>query len=221
MKAAFDRISDKKRYKILEACIDEFGEWGYEKSSTDRIITKAGISKGGLYEYISSKKELFLYVVEYSYTELYDYLRGRIKDERIRLPEDILDRIRLISGLAIDFYLAHPRFISLINRTYHISDRDLMKQIENHFTGQFLDIFGNVDEKKLKYPKQKILDLLSWLLLKTRQEFLLEMEQKREVQEIHDNYLRNWEFYISVLTGGIYRERPSQKRNFSSPDTIV
>lgn len=206
MKKTFARIPAEKREKIIQACIDEFGEFGYEKSSTDRIIKKAGISKGGLYEYISSKKDLFFYIVEYSYTQLYDYLRERIKDEKISLPSDILDRNKLVSKLAIDFYQAHPGFISLINKTYHMGDREVEEQIHKCFASQFLDIFGDVDLSALKYPKDRILDLLSWLLHRTRQEFLQELEQNPNVQEVHDNYLKNWDFYHSVLTDGIYKK---------------
>jgi len=207
MKKTFERIPEEKREKIIQACIEEFGEQGYEKSSTDRIIRKAGISKGGLYEYISSKRELFLYIVEYSYRALYDYLRKRIREEQIDLPEDILERFRLVSSLAIDFYLAHPRFVSLINRTHQLADKPLSDEVNSFFTSQFLDLFGNTDETRLRYPKERLLDLLSWLLLKTRYDFLTEMENNQDIQVIHDRYLQNWDFYISVLTGGIYRER--------------
>ncbi|OQY31425.1 MAG: hypothetical protein B6241_14110 [Spirochaetaceae bacterium 4572_59] len=206
MKETFARIPAEKREKIIQACIDEFAEFGYEKSSTDRIIKKAGISKGGLYEYISTKKELFLYIVEYSYTQLYDYLRERIKAEGLALPSDILDRNRLVSRLAIIFYLAHPRFISLINKTYHMGNREMEEQIHSCFASQFLDIFGDVELSGLNYPKEKILDLLSWLLHRTRQEFLQELEQNPNVQEVHDNYLKNWDFYHSVLAEGIYKK---------------
>ena len=204
MKKAFARIPQEKRDKIIQACIEEFGEAGYEKCSTDRIIHRAGISKGGLYEYISSKKELFLYIVEYSYTELYDYLRMRIHTGGISLPPDILERFRLISSLAIDFYLAHPRFISLITKTYQINDQELTDRIHEFFSIQFLDIFGDVDVRNLNHPKEKILDLLSWLLLKTRQDFLIELEKDTDIRTIQDHYLKNWDFYISVLNSGIY-----------------
>ena len=206
MKQTFARIPAEKRDKIIQACIDEFGEYGYVKSSTDRIIRKAGISKGGLYEYISSKKELFLYIVEYSYSQLYDYLRERIKADGLTLPSDILNRNRLISRMAIDFYQAHPRFISLINKTYHMGDQEVEDQIHSCFASQFLDIFGDVEIAGLNYPKEKILDLLSWLLHRTRQEFLQELEQNPNVQEVHDNYLKNWDFYHSVLAEGIYKK---------------
>lgn len=205
MKETFLRLPEVKREKVIQACIEEFGKSGYENSSTDRIIRKAGISKGGLYEYISSKKELFIYVVEYSYKALYDYLREQIHQMDSPLPQDILERVRLISSMAIDFYLDHPRFVSLITKTHQISDAGLAEEIQEYFTKEFLDIFGNTSEDSLRFPRKKILDLLAWLLLKTRYEFLVELEKEENIKTIHDHYLKNWDFYISILSEGIYK----------------
>ena len=143
--------------------------------------------------------------MEHSYSELYDYLKERISADRQNLPADILDRILLVSNFAIDFYLIHPGFISLITKTQQITEKEISRQIHNYFASQFLEIFGDVDESRLNYPKDKILDLFSWLLLKTRQEFMEELSKDQDIQTIHDNYMNNWSFYISILKNGIYQ----------------
>ena len=51
MKRTFENLPVEKKERILQACIHEFGEHGYDGSSVDRVIKRAGISKGGLYEY--------------------------------------------------------------------------------------------------------------------------------------------------------------------------
>ncbi len=205
MKDTFLRLSDEKREKIIQACIDEFGSRGYENSSTDRIIRKAGISKGGLYEYISSKRELFLYIVEYSYKALYDYLREQVRIRGELLPPDILERFRLIASLAFEFYQAHPRFISLITKTHQLSDPDLIREVEACFRREFLDIFGGCSMDGIAYSREKVLELLTWLLLKTRYEFLSDRERGIDGAVLRENYMGNWDFYISVLNRGIYK----------------
>jgi AcrR family transcriptional regulator len=205
MKDTFLRLSEEKREKIIQACIDEFGSRGYKNSSTDRIIRKAGISKGGLYEYISSKKELFLYIVEYSYKALYDYLREQVRLRGEILPPDILERFRLIASLAFDFYQAHPRFISLITKTHQLTDPDLIREVESCFKREYLDIFGDCSMDGIAYPADKVLKLLTWLLLRTRYEFLSDRERGEDGDLLRKHYMENWDFYISVLSGGIYR----------------
>ena len=204
MKPTFQNLPEEKKRKIIDACITEFGEFGYEKSSTDRIIRRAGISKGGLYEYISRKEELFLFIVEYTYRELYGYLERRIREDGIALPEDILERVRLVSELAIDFYLEHPQYVYMIVKTYQLYDESLDKSIKTIFIEQFLHIFGDADFSRVQHDKDRVVDLIMWLLLKTRYDFLIELKYNKDPKEVKRNYLKNWDFYLSILKTGIY-----------------
>ncbi len=205
MKKTFENLPNEKKQRILQACIHEFGEHGYDGSSTDRIIKTAGISKGGLYEYISSKEELFLYTVEYTYTHLYDYLKIRIVDEKKELPPDLLDRLKLIADIAIDFYMVHPHFISLIVRIANISNEDIEAKSRETFRRHFLELFGDVEVDSLNHPKEQILELAMWMLLKTRMDFLMEIKTERDPERIKEDYRDNWDFYLAILKNGIYR----------------
>ncbi|MDA3938728.1 MAG: TetR/AcrR family transcriptional regulator, partial [Spirochaetia bacterium] len=122
MKSTFDNLSEKKKLRVINACIEEFSEHGYELGSMDGIIKRAGISKGGLYQYVSSKEELFTYIVDYTYTSLYSYLKQRVAAEIDVLPSDLLDRLKHVSELAIDFYIDHPKFVYLIVRTANLAN---------------------------------------------------------------------------------------------------
>ncbi len=204
MKKTFDHLPPEKRERIISVCIVEFGSHGYEKTTTDSLVSQIGISKGGLYEYTSSKRELFLYIVEYSYSKLYDYLRTKIKQSNRLLPSDILDRVRIVSAFAIDFYIEHPEFVSLIVRTYQLSDDVLAREIEEIFTRQYLDIFGDSTGGFLRFKRERIIELLMWLLLRTRYYFLVELKSGKDIKTIRKDYMDNWEFYISIMKDGIY-----------------
>jgi AcrR family transcriptional regulator len=54
-----DRTEDR-RQRILEAALQEFAGRGYERASTNAITEAAGLSKGLLFHYFSSKKGLYL-----------------------------------------------------------------------------------------------------------------------------------------------------------------
>jgi len=205
MKRTFDNLQSEKKDRIIRACIEEFSEKGYERSSTAGIIKRAGISKGGLYEYTSSKEELFLFIVDYTYGKLYDYLRVKSETDLIKLPSDILKRLRVVSELAIDFYLEFPEFVHLIVRTHELSDEELERKVAATFQSNFIDIFGDIETEGLKFDKEKILELAMWLLLKTRYDFLLEIRTERDERKIKEDYLANWDFYLSVMRSGIYR----------------
>ena len=210
MKETFLKLPEEKQRKIIRACIEEFGEFGYARGSTDRIIKLAGISKGGLYEYISTKEELFLYTVEYTYRALYGYLERRVYAEQSSFPEDILDRIWLVSSFAIDFYIEHPEYIMLIVKTHRLNDKVLERKVRDCFERHFSDLFGSASTERLKYDRNSVLDLLMWLLLKTRYEFLSDLERNRDLEEVKKHYLDNWRFYLSVLRNGIYVRDPTE-----------
>lgn len=204
MKPAFFNISEVKRMNIINACIIEFGRCGYEKSSTDRIIKAAGISKGGLYEYISSKEELFLYITEYTYRELYGFIRNGLKKNQ-ELPPDILDRFNMVTSIAVEFYIKHPEYIRFIANTHRITDQTLENKTKKIFMKQFLNIFGTISGDNLRFNRERLIDLLIWLLTKTRDDFLHSVEKNRNIKKLKKNYLENWDFYISVLKTGIYK----------------
>jgi AcrR family transcriptional regulator len=207
VKDTFNKISPEKRARIVRSSIEEFAEWGYERGSLDRIIQRSGISKGGLYEYISSKEELFLYVVDHAYTLLYDHIRSSLGEDLTALPGDILERFSVVSHAAIDFYLANPIQIKLITKTNHLLDEDLLARVRGIFMARFRAFFGDAEETGLAFDLDRILDLMEWLLLKTRNHFLDVYMTTRNARKVKREYIREWDFIISVLKNGIYNTK--------------
>lgn len=55
----FNKLSAKKRERILEAAAKEFAANGYDGASMNRILDEAGISKGAAYYYFDDKADLY------------------------------------------------------------------------------------------------------------------------------------------------------------------
>ncbi|WP_090638982.1 TetR/AcrR family transcriptional regulator [Paenibacillus sp. UNC496MF] len=88
---AFAKLPDEKRALILSVCVEEFAKNGYDHASTDTITSRAGISKGILFHYFKSKKNLFLAVVDHV-TQL---LIARTLDEVNAIETaDFFDRLK-------------------------------------------------------------------------------------------------------------------------------
>lgn len=60
----FDNLDPDKQQRLFEAAADEFSEHGFDGASLNRIIDRAGMSKGSLYYYFNDKSDLFATVVE-------------------------------------------------------------------------------------------------------------------------------------------------------------
>jgi AcrR family transcriptional regulator len=205
MKKAFLQLPAEKREIIIRACLAEFGARDFEKAALDRIVEAAGISKGGLYEYISSKEELYLFAVELSYARLYEYLHLSLDHKGKALPADLLERFSVVSRSAIDFYVEHPEMIGIIARTSHI-EGELADKARAIFDRHFSGIFDSAGDLGLAFPKDRLVELLKWLLVKTRNDFLKDMSSGAPIPTVVSRYNEEWDFILTILRKGIYTE---------------
>ncbi len=207
MKQAFFHLSPEKQETILGAALAEFGANDFSAASLDRIVAAAGISKGGLYEYIASKEELYLYCMERTWTDLYRHIRAQIALADTPLPADILERFMSVSRIAIEWYLANPSMLGLLVRIARLPRDELAQKAQAVFETHFSAVFSALDTSQLGYPLDQLIDLIQWLLAKTRKDVLMEMEAGRSPEQVRRAYLDEWAFFCSVLASGIYRPK--------------
>jgi AcrR family transcriptional regulator len=90
-RAVSDEQKQEKQLAILTTAADLFAESSFERLSMARIAETAGIAKGTIFLYFPTKEELFLALVEHSFTEWLPELRagfdtlkpGRESPERV------------------------------------------------------------------------------------------------------------------------------------------
>jgi AcrR family transcriptional regulator len=66
----FDALSPDRRAALLDPAEEEFSARGYEEVSLNRILARAGLSKGQAYYYVKDKAALYLLVVERAFARL-------------------------------------------------------------------------------------------------------------------------------------------------------
>ena len=62
--ATFFNLPEIKRQRILDCAIDEFARHDYASASISKIVSRAGIAKGSLYQYFLDKQDLHAYLLE-------------------------------------------------------------------------------------------------------------------------------------------------------------
>lgn len=110
MYEAFESLPEPKQEAVRAAALEEFVAHGYGGASTNAITRRAGISKGLLFHYFGSKKNLFLYLVDFVTERLFDYFNALAHDR----PRDIFDRISqwsLLKFRMIQDNLLYYRFL--------------------------------------------------------------------------------------------------------------
>lgn len=50
--------------RLTQSALALFGQYGYERTTIDRIVSNAGLSKGAFYNHFASKEEFFIYLLE-------------------------------------------------------------------------------------------------------------------------------------------------------------
>jgi len=203
MKETFFNVSQVKRDRLIHAALEEFASAGYEKATLDAIVHRAGISKGGLYEYISSKDDLFIFCLEYSYEKMFEFIVSG--ESGTGMPSDPVERTRHIAHKVVDFYLNNPEIIVFLVKTSRVADPAQRARVESAFTDYFLRLFESCDYSPVRFDPERIRSMLSWLLARTRNDFTDALESGKSPVECRTTYLDEWEFFFSVLTNGIYR----------------
>lgn len=77
----FDNLDPDKQQRLFDAAANEFADNGYEGASLNRIIDKAGMSKGSLYYYFEDKSDLFSTLVDRATGTLVKLLGGFTLEE--------------------------------------------------------------------------------------------------------------------------------------------
>ena len=72
-------VSDFRRAEILEAARKVFGKKGFNETTMDEIAEAAGLAKGTLYLYFSSKQDVYLKTLQFGQAELLEQVKTNMK----------------------------------------------------------------------------------------------------------------------------------------------
>lgn len=72
-KEQFEAIREEKRSLIMNVALEHFASEGYHRTTINHIAKHAGISKGLMYNYFSSKEVLLSEIIHHSISEVASY----------------------------------------------------------------------------------------------------------------------------------------------------
>jgi AcrR family transcriptional regulator len=158
-------LESQRRDAILNAALKEFATKGYCEASTNIIAKEAGISKGLMFHYVSSKENLFFIV--------YDYFTAMMNNEYFELmnydERDIFERIRQSYLLQLELIKKYP-WIFELNKLFADSNPDVIKKklaekYKSDQTSCFEHMFDFIDESNFKddLDKEKCKQFILWL----------------------------------------------------------
>ena len=113
------RISNKREL-IIDAAIQVFSQKGYHYTRMEDIAAQAGIGKGTIYEYFSSKLQLFQEMTEDSLQKYYESLTQEISDDLV-----FEERLRILMEGHFNFCQEHRSLARIVFWDTEIIDEEL------------------------------------------------------------------------------------------------
>ena len=149
------KTKDNTKNQILDAALKVFVKSGYAETTMNDIVEKSGLSKGAIYHYYSSKKDLFLSLIDY--WENYFFVNIINKDLSISSSDNLLrditqDVIKTFKSNK-HIFLAELEFWSLANL-----DSEVRKRTKALYV-KLLDLFKKIISKGIDEGDYKNLDL--------------------------------------------------------------
>ncbi|KUO59883.1 MAG: TetR family transcriptional regulator [Gracilibacter sp. BRH_c7a] len=202
----FYSLEPDKRERIINASLKEFARNGYEKASTNEIIKEAEISKGSLFNYFNSKRELYLFLLDYVVKVI-----DKIYIEIDWNQTDIFQRMREIGLIKLKIYKKYPHAFNFLKAAAHEDATEVKSEINK--IGKYLIESGlergykNIDWTKFRddIDIQKMMKIINWTILSFAEE---QRDKVRSFEDISMDTLKEWDDYFDILKRCFYKQEP-------------
>lgn len=206
----FLNLDTEKQKKIRKAALKEFTANGYEDASTNRIVGKAGISKGSLFYYFETKQELYKYLIEYSLNFITKEFLNKVDEKEER---DLIEKYRKMSKLKLQAYNKNPDVFNFLGAVY-INDKnselpeELLSRTER-IKKQIISGFNkNVDTSLFRQDisPDRIIKLISWSMEGYERELISKLKGKMIAEIEFEPYWDEFHDFLDLLKKIYYRQ---------------
>lgn len=203
----FDNLKTEKQEHIINAALKEFVQGGFEKASTNEIVKGAKISKGSLFNYFTSKKGLYIYLIDYSIQ-----VTEKIYEQIDYSETDIFKRIKNIGLQKLRIQLEHPQvfdFLASLIQEESVEVMEVIKQklepIYDHGTNK---IYEHIDYSKFREDVDigKAIEILNWTMFGFGEKGMKELKGFGNIKEFGERYLEEWMSYSEILKNSFYKK---------------
>jgi AcrR family transcriptional regulator len=195
--------TEAKRQEIIKAASEVFKELGFERASMSKICSRVGGSKTTLYNYFSSKEELFVEVVSISNADEFNFVHEIIENDNE--INDMHGQLYIFGKRFLRFVYS-PKLIKLRRLTISQSGiTDLGKITYNNRIVRSRTILSKYLDKALEIKKIKKTDttiaskhLFSLLESELMYQFLFQIDIKYSNEEMDEMAVRAVDVFMSA-----------------------
>jgi AcrR family transcriptional regulator len=206
----FESLPKEKKDSIINASIEEFAKNGYKKGSTNNIVMKAGISKGLLFHYFGSKKNLFLYLFDYTVEFLFKIIRSEINNNK---PSDILERYKQWTILKLKVFSKYPVMYEFLVKSIISVPEELEDEIQERYEKMYCEgidmLLKDIDKSKFRdnIDFNKAIEILIACTDGLVKKYLQRYKGKEDkILRNTDMILEDIDQYLEILKRGFYKK---------------
>ncbi len=196
MNKTFKNISIEKQNIIIDAAFKEFSTYGFENSSTNRLVKTIGISKGSLYKYFSTKLELYVFLVDLAVKRLLKHYDS-YEVKGVNWKERLLNYASIEFDFLINELITYQFFYKLVNEINHPQLKSIKKELEELSNKYLSKIFNSINLPKENF---KFLTLhISYILKGYNQSFFDSLNSSKVVSNEKDRYLLGLKTHLNFV----------------------
>lgn len=199
----FHELPVEKQTCIINAAMEVFSKNEYKQALTDDIAARAGISKGSLFYYFHNKRDLYLYL--YNYTA--KIMTDQILDAHFWEITDLFDRLRYAARRKVKILEKNPHILDFCMRCFYSKEEELSLHL-NSMNTQFSDTavksyFADIDCSKFKdgVSPQKVYQMLNWM-----SDGYIHFKRMKDDKLNLDQMMEEFEEWMKMLRTMMYKE---------------
>lgn len=202
MTEIFNKLDEEKRLAIINSGLEIFSIYGFQKSSTDLIARKAGISKGLLFYYFKNKLSYYEFLFEYSQK----IISSSIDMDLCRKTRDFFEVLECVIDQKYKLLTKYPHIFNFIVVAYWSNDNRIIDIVSNKVISydnfNIYEYLDNIDKSKFKNEEDihKVIEMLS-LMLDGYIQNKLKMNEDIDINEI----MKKYKVWTSLLKEAVYK----------------
>ena len=146
MEDILKNMDEDKRKRVINSALEEFSVNTFKKASTNNIVKNAGISKGLLYHYFSTKQALYDYLMFFVFTVVIDEIKVKLDWN----DGDLFNRLKQVVLLKMGVAKEYPYLMEFGKKIYEQGSVDDMKKKLEEYEP---DIYNEIYTKNIDYSK--------------------------------------------------------------------
>jgi len=149
LKKTFENLNKEKKQRIINSAIEEFANKGYKNATIDNIVSKAGISKGSIFQYFKNKESLYIYTCDYQI----NIIKEEVFDQKEINETDFFELYRHAAHVKFAILKKSPYVFKFFKTLYSDDSEVSKKWLNNIFQNRdqlLLNFVGNYDKTKVR-----------------------------------------------------------------------